>query len=347
MSGSDSTSEKTEQPTPRRLREARRRGQVGMSRELSASLSMVAVIAILSAFAGWAAVRIAQFYLAVERILSAVSKESAIALLFEALSLLVVLSSGPLLLAAAVSLGVSWLQIGSIFAAEAITPKLERINPAAGLKRLLSLRTFVQFAMTLAKLLVISCAFVLVAWKVLPDAIEVIYAGTGAALALMRRTLWLTTLWCGGLFVALGLVDLLYQRHQWMRDLKMARHEVRREHREDEGDPMLRSLRRSMAAEPLPSELLGYVSQASIVLAEPGGRAVALIDRPDLWPTPLVVMRGSEEVARQMLERARHSFVPVHVDPVLVEAVYPKAIPSVPLPQDIAETVRPHLSRRA
>lgn len=344
MSGSDSTSEKTEDPTPKRLRDARRRGQVGKSAELASAAALIAVFGILSVFASWASVRLADLWLAVERSVTRPTVDAALGLLFESLTLVVKLSAGPLALGAVVALLTTWLQIGPIMAVEAITPKLERIDPVAGFKRLFSMRTVSQFALTLLKLGVIASACALIAWKVLPDAIQVIHAGVGAALAIARRTLMLTTLWCGGLFLALGFADLLLQRHHWMKELRMARHEVKREFRENEGDPLIKHTRRNMANEPTPSELMGYLEHATIVIAEPGGRAVALMDRPAEWPTPLVVIRAADEVAREVLERARRHRLPVLFDPVMVEGVYPQSVPNTLLPEEAAVLVRPVLN---
>lgn len=347
MSGSDSSGEKSEKPTPRRLREARRRGQVARSAELASAASLLCVLAILVAFSAWASVRIAEVFVAIERSLPHLTHETAIALLLESMTLVVQLSVPPLAVGALVALVATALQVGPLVAFEAIAPKLERLDPVAGAKRMVSVRSMVQFGLMALKLAVVGVTFALIARVVVPDAIEVIHAGVGGALAVAKRTLALATLWCGGLFLLLGLVDLIHQRHQWLKELRMTLQEVRREHREDEGNPTMRALRRSMAQEPLPSELMQYVKAASCVIAEPGGRAVALLDRADLAPTPVVVLRGDADVAREILERARHARVRIVTDPVLLDGLYGRAVPGSALGQEVADRVRSRLGGSA
>jgi flagellar biosynthesis protein FlhB len=343
MSSAETAGEKTEEPTPRRLRDARKRGQVAKSAELASAMSMLCVLAILAAFSSWASGRIGVVFLAVERSIPYLTKQTALALLVESMTLVVQLSAVPLALGAVVALVATALQTGPIFAFESIAPKFERLNPVAGIKRVFSLRTLVQFALMCAKVGIIGVTSVLIAWIVMPDAIEVIHAGVGAALAIVKRALMLATLWCGGLFVALGFADLLYQRYEWLKELRMSRYEVQREYREDEGDPLIRRMRKSMANEPLPSELMQYVKSASLVIAEPGGRAIALLERPDIGPAPFVILRGDGGVAREIVERSLQAGVRIVIDPVLLDRVYGSAIPGGQLNRDASDVVRPHL----
>lgn len=347
MAAQDSTEEKTEKPTAHRLRQARKRGQVAKSTELAAAVALLAGFGMVILLAAWAPIKLAGLFLAVERSIPHLTAAATLGMLLESMALVALLSALPLLLVAGVGIVATWLQTGPVFSIEPVKPKLENLNPVAGLKRLFSMRTLVHFVMMLLKTAVICVAMFFILRLVLPDAIKVIYAGVGGALALMQRTLMLTVMWCGGLFVLLGLADLVYQRHQWLKDQKMSRQEVRREHREQEGDPLIKNMRNHMAREPLPSEQMQYVRQASLVIAEPGGRAVALMYRARLARWPLVIVRGADEVAREILERAARAKVPVRYDPVLLERLFVHAMPGAALSEELGALVMPHLPPRA
>ncbi|MFN9806524.1 MAG: flagellar biosynthesis protein FlhB [Betaproteobacteria bacterium] len=342
----DSSQEKTEKPTPHRLREARKKGQVPKSVELSAAIALLAGFGVVLMLAAWMPRKIADIYLAVERSIPHASASTVIGLLMESASLVAILSALPLVVVAVVGTLATAIQTGPVFSFEVVKPKLERLNPAEGLKKIFSMRTLVQFALMLFKALVIAGALLLILRLVVPDAIEVIYAGIGGALAIARRTVMLMVRWCGGLFLLLALLDLVYQRHQWLKDQKMSPQEVKREHREQEGDPMIKSLRRNLAQEPTPAELMQYVERASIVIAEPGGRAVALLYRASVARWPLVVVRGADEVAREILERGRNARVRLLFDPVLLERLYGSAIPGSPLNEALGAEVLAVLGRR-
>lgn len=339
MSTQDSTEEKTERPTAHRLRQARKQGQVAKSNELAAAVALLVGFAVILMLAVWVPGKVAELYLAVERSIPHLNRALVVGLLLESMTLVLALSALPLVVVAVVGTLATALQTGPVFSLETVKPKLERLNPVEGLKNLASMRTLVHFVMMVLKTAVIGIALLLILRLVVPDAIEVMYAEVGGALALARRTLMLMVLWCGGLFVLLGLGDLMYQRYQWLKDQKMSRQEVKREHREQEGDPMIKGLRLSLAREPTPGELMQYVAQASLVVAEPGGRAIALMHRPKAARWPLVVVRGSDEVAREILERATRAKVAVRFDPVLVERLYRHAMPGSPIGEALGAEV--------
>jgi flagellar biosynthesis protein FlhB len=342
----DSSGEKTEKPTPHRLREARKKGQVAKSMELAAAVALLAGFGVVLILATWLPAKVAAVYLAVERGIPHLSTAFVTGLLIESLALVALVSAVPLVVVAAVETLVTAIQTGPVFSFEPVKPKLERLNPAEGLKKLFSMRTLVQFALMLLKALIIGAALLLILRLVVPDAIEVIFAGVGGALAIARRTVMLMVFWCGGLFLLLGLLDLVYQRHQWLKDQKMTHQEVKREHREQEGDPMIKNLRRSLAAEPTPVELMQYVERASIVVAEPGGRAIALLYRPSVARWPLVIVRGSGDVAREILERAARARVRQRFDPVLLDRLYLSAVPGSPLNDSLGGEVVAVLRQR-
>ena len=339
----DSSEAKTESPTPRRLRDARKRGQVAKSSDLSGALSLLATLLCVVATAPWAARQVAQFSLAVDRSFEALNLATVQAMAMQAGLLVIQLSLIPLAVAAVVFLLSQWLQTGMVFSLELVKPSLERINPVQGFRQLVSAKSLVRFVLMLAKGSIIGVAALLVCFHLLGDAIRVIYADAGAALAVANQGLMNLLLWCGGLFVLLGLLDLACPRWQFLRDLSMAASEVKREAKDDQGDGKLKSERRRFAQEADPKEQLAFIPRASLVVVDSHGRAVVLIYRPKIHPVPLCLVRGAAAFGSEILARAQQHDIPVASDTALLAALYPAAQTGMPVPAHLSDEVLAHL----
>jgi type III secretion protein U len=321
---SDSSGEKTEQPTPKRLQDALKKGEVAKSNELAASLSFLACIASVMALLNYSTRKVADLHLATERAFEMLNNSTLAALCLESLYLLGLLSLLPALVAAVVYTGALWMQVGTVFSLDPVKPKLENLNPAKGLKKLFSLKSLVNFVLMLLKLAVVCLAVALVARQILPDAIRVIHADVGGALAVARTALLHLLLWCGAAFVALGAADFGYQKWQFIKDKRMSMQEVKREHKESEGDPHLKAERKRMAGESGPQEQMQYMHLASLIVRDINGRLVVFIYRPKQFKQPLFLLRSAGGAAsEEVLAAAKKFQVKVVMDDELTQHLFP------------------------
>jgi len=343
----DSSEEKTEQPTARRLRDARKRGQVAKSDELAHAMSLLACLLTVLSMAPWFSRQAAELQLSVLRAFEQPQIPVMKGLLYEVLTLLALASAGPLAVAMIVATAMLWLQTGSVFSVEPIKPKIENLNPAQGLKKIWSARSVVRLVQTLIKLGIVSFAVLVVFRQVMPDAVQLVYGDLAAALQLVQRTLMLMLLWCGGLFVIVALADYGFQRWQFLRDQRMSHSEIKREFREVEGHELINGERRRLAQEPTIKELLGYLQGASVIVSDNQGRVVLLLLRmqsKQLQPTYL--LRASGAAAREVhLEAMRRGARHVESNS-LVQRLYPQTQPGNKLPKELAEEVRELTKKR-
>jgi flagellar biosynthesis protein FlhB len=343
----DSSEEKTEQPSAKKLREARKKGQVPKSTDLSGALSILAGLLTLIALVPWIGSRLAILFLAVERTIVSVELNAALGVMVEGLKLIGLVSLVPTAVTAVVFTVSLWLQTGAVFSLDPSMPKLQNLNPVSGLKKLFSAKTLVQFVQMVLKTAIIGAAVVLVLLQILPDAIRVIHADVGAALEVVKTALMHVFIWCGSFFVLLGVVDLLFQRWQFMRDQRMSKTEVKRELKEDEGDQHIKAERKRGSQEPGFDEQLKYMRVASIVYMHSDGRLVVLAYRPRVHEMPLYVLRAKGEAAAQTLKAAQQHKVPTRIDDAVVEGLYPITQTGVPIPRRWANTVKVALRRAA
>lgn len=341
----DSSEEKTEQPSAKKLRDARKKGQVAKSTDLSGALSLLAGLLTLIAMVPWIGSRMAGLFLAVERTVLIQEVYAVQNVILEGMQLLVLISAAPALVTAVVFTASLWLQTGAVFSFEPSMPKMQNINPASGLKKLFSVKSLVQFVQMLLKTSIISAAVVLVLMQVVPDAIRVIHADVGAALVVTKSALMHVFIWCGSLFVILGVVDFAFQKWQFLRDQRMSKSEVKRELKEDEGDPHLVAERKSLGREAGFEDQLRYMRVASIVLIHSDGRLVALAYRPKVHPMPLYVLRAKGELANQVLAAAQQHKVPRVQDNEIVEGLYPTTTTGQPISQRWVADVKTALRR--
>jgi flagellar biosynthesis protein FlhB len=336
--------EKTEEPTPRRLRKAREEGDAGVSAYAAQSLGFLVAVAVAPAAVRALAQHAAQALrdsVARAGELRGASSFDEQALAVDVLSLVL-----PVLLAAGLVGGIAQLvQSGGVLAGRRLAPNLARLDPVAGLGRLLSGPRMFAVARALV-------AAVVVGWLAV--------RGLGDHLLdlarLGGRLEWAPTVvaevaggvaWRAALVgVGLGVIDLLVVRTAWMRRLRMSKDEVRREHKDSEGDPMLKQARERAYHDMLAQATIAAVRTATVVVVNPTHLACALRYRqgeegdegegPD--DAPVVVASGAGELAQQILQAAQQWGIPVVRDVPLARALVELQVGDV-IPEALYEAV--------
>ena len=326
--------DRTEEPTPRRLRQARERGQVPRSRTFSGSLVLAGGSAGAALGLGGATEELRAWTVA---LLTAGGASAAA--LHQALGLLVH-ACGPALGGAALAAVVAGLATaGWAPSGKALVPRLERIDPRAGLKRVFTWRTAAELARSVAIAALLAGVPVAGAWSLLPSALRLpSIEAPAAGLAILRPEA--LRIWTRALLLAaaVGVVDLLLARRRHRRSLRMSRDEVRREHREQEGDPRHRAHRRAAHRQLLLAGRARGVKAASVVVVNPVHVAVALRGAPEECDAPYLVARGREAEARAIRAEALVLDIPVVRDVALARGL---------VQYDVGEEVPEELYRAA
>jgi len=320
MSGNEDTHSKTEQATPFKLEQARRKGMVPRSMELGAAATAAATLVYLWAYgadlASGLAVRL-HHAIAVSGTLG--HEGASVAGWMGAFARDLVALIGPwLLVIAAVAVLAAFLQSGPVFAPAALKPDFSRINPAAGLKRLFSAQTLVEAAKSSVKLAVFTGITVYVLAGVAPASGD----ARGVALAFVQvGAAWLLAfVVCAALFAA---VDVQLVRRRFAKRMRMSRRDLRDEQRHREGEPRIKQRRRQIARELLErARGLREVKKADIVVTNPTHYAVALRYDAGTMTAPLVVARGAGDFALRMRRVAFVYGVPCFEAPPLARELY-------------------------
>ncbi|MFG0282896.1 MAG: flagellar biosynthesis protein FlhB, partial [Phycisphaerales bacterium JB039] len=306
--------EKTEQPTARRRQEARLEGQVARSQDLSAAVTLAAGLATLLVLGAMIARTMAGVMAAVLEgrapgtpwgvdSIAALSAWAAERIVWMLLPAMVIL--------AAVGYLAQVAQVGFTISARPLTPKLSRLNPIAGAKRIFGVRGLVKTALNVVKLGVVTLVSALVVQRRMPDIITLPLLDLRGASRLAGVIILELVLWLLALMLVIGLIDFLYQRWQHTRDLRMTREEVKEERKGLEGDPQMKARRLRMAQKIALQQIRQAVPSADVVVTNPTHFAVAIKYDARRMRAPKVVAKGADALAGRMREIAALSSVPI------------------------------------
>lgn len=333
----DEGEERQEPATEKRRQEARRQGDVFQSREMSAAVLLLAAMGVFAAAGPWTARAINDLFqvsygqwLAGDWGLGDLGGWSAI------VTKALLVAVGPMMLVLGLlALGLGLVQTGFLWTAVPLTPKFERINPAAGAKRIFSRRALFELLKSLLRVLVVGGVAYSGARRAMERTFHAAGGQLGSQVSLIGREV-MTVLWYGAAaLVGLALLDVAYQRWQHERRLKMTRQEVKRELREAEGDPQLRSRLRARQRELSRNRILQEVARADVVITNPTHVAVALVYDPAAMAAPQVVAKGRDHMALLMKAHARQHGVVWVQEPLLARQLYKDVEVGEPVPETL------------
>jgi flagellar biosynthetic protein FlhB len=319
---------KTETATPRKREEARKRGQVPRSTELTGALGLLGMLGVLNMSAGFMAREIGKvatfawgglgsFQLGLDDLPSHVLNFGGELLLI----------MGPILLGA-FTLGVmaNVVQFGFVFAPEAMELRWDNISPSKGFERIYSRRSAVELVKGFVKILLIGFT----AWTTvsghlggLLDLMNSDLAQYFAAIGSLTSTLMLRV---GLVMLVMALVDYLYQRWEYEESLKMSKQEIKDEHRQMEGDPLVKGRIRRLQQEAARRRMFAELPKADVVITNPTHLAVALRYDGEGMDAPVVLAKGARLMAARIKAIAAEHGIPVMENKPLARALY-KSVP--------------------
>jgi type III secretion protein U len=331
--------EKTEQPTHKKLQDARKKGQVAKSKDFTQTALILAlfgyVISAGSSIAhGFAELLVLPmnflgqpFDLALESLVSVVLHKGTMALL-------------PFLgIVLAIGIGVEMLQVGVLFSFEALKPSGKKLNVAANAKNMVSKKSLVEFLKNILKVGVLSAILYVVVHREMEHLLELPkagVAGVGIAITALLKVLIVNV---AMVYIVIALADFIYQRFAYKKELMMSKDEVKREYKESEGDPHIKGARKHLHQEMMMSGMVEKTRKASVVVTNPTHFAVALYYDDEKTPLPMVLAKGADLVAHRMIAIAKEEGIPVMQNIPLARALYAQAQLEQYVPSDLLEPV--------
>ncbi len=332
-------SDKTEQPTPKCLREAREKGDVCKSQEISAALVVLVLALYLivmsdTVFTEITALITASFdaiHLPYERALERVSY-------FAAESFFLIVFPIVFLVMGAALIG-NLAQTGFLFSMKAGLPKLENLNPAKWFKKVFSVKNAVEFLKNIIKVCVLAYAVAYVLEKYLRVFFKLQDStvwGLWTVLGEAAKDLLIIS--CSVFCVIAGL-DFLFQKWQYAKQHMMSKDEVKREYKEMEGDPHIKSKRKQLHQELIAQNSINNVRKAKVLVTNPTHYAVALDYEKGRTPLPVVLAKGDGQLAKRMIKVAQEEGIPIMRNVPLARQLFETGTENAYIPADLIKSV--------
>jgi len=333
--------EKTEKATPRKRREARRKGQVARSQEIASAFILLFVFVGFALFGASFLERLMRLvtvpitdYMLVElsvpqlRILALQLMRETTLLLFPVF-----------LIAVVVGIVANLAQFGLLFTGYPLQPRLSKLNPIKGIKHIFSLRGVVNFVKSVLKLAVIAAIVAIVIWNDKERIVNLARVPVGDIFAYAAKTTWRLGILVAVALILLAILDYFYNRYEHEKSLRMSKQEVKDEHKKVEGDPLIKSRIREKQRTLALQRMMQNLPKADVVITNPTHFAVALQYDQKEMEAPKVIAKGQGFVALKIREKAEELGIVIMENPPLARALFEKVEIGQMIPPELFQAV--------
>ncbi|MED4532500.1 flagellar biosynthesis protein FlhB [Metabacillus fastidiosus] len=316
--------EKTEKATPRKRQESRKKGQVAKSQDVNTAVSLLTVFLSFLFIGTFMRERIMdlltgiiQDFMLLDLTVNSVQK------LFTTLAYETVFILAPVMAVALVA-GIigNYLQVGFLFAPEAIQMKLEKLNPIQGFKRIFSVRALVEFLKSMLKISFIGLVAFAVLWFDMDKILRLSHLTVEQSFAYIGSLVLKMGLFAAAALLFLSLLDYLYQKYDFEKNIRMSKQDIKDEYKKTEGDPLIKSKIKQKQREVAMRRMMQDVPTADVVITNPTHFAIALKYDDDKMDAPIVVAKGVDFVAQKIREVAKANDVIMVENRPLARALY-------------------------
>lgn len=339
--------EKTEEPTAKKLEDARKEGQVAKSREIANGLGIMALFLVLKlwvgnmgkSFLGLFDYIYGQIPDAVQLIASP-APEATMSRFFSHAVLLIIQIVLPVFLVGFVVAFVSdYMQVKWKPTAKPLQPKFSKLNPVSGFKKIFSANALIELVKSIAKILIIFY----VSYSFLKGKAEQLFLLYDLALMpaviLIGDTVVNLGIRIAAVYMILAMADFAYQKFKFHKDMKMTKQEVKEEYKNQEGNPEIKGKIRQKMREASQRRMMQALPEADVVITNPTHYAVAVKYDPDVSPAPIVIAKGEDYLAQKIKEVAREHSIEIVENKPLARMLYANVDIGAEIPPELYQAV--------
>ncbi len=333
--------ERTERATPRKREEARKKGQVARSRELVSVAVLAACLICFHFQASGAVERLMNLMRSTFRrsVTVTLSTDSVPAIFAQTVLEMIILLAPLFLSIVLAGLAANALQVGFRITAEGVTPKLSKLSPFEGFKRLFALPSLMELVKSVIKLAIVGFVAYLAVKAEIPRLLPLMDQGAPAIAGFLGQVSFRILGAACVILAALAVLDYAYQRWEHERKLRMSRQEIKEETKETEGDPLIKSRIRRIQHEMARRRMMAAVPKADVVITNPTHLAVALRYDPERMAAPTVVAKGEGFLAATIRKVAERHGVPVIENKPVAQVLYKMVDVSGAIPENLYRAV--------
>jgi len=332
--GEQDSGEKTEEPTPHKLREARKKGQIAKSADLTAAIMFIVSFYLLKAFALPMWTHLDQLLRTTFSYISTPMTYATFGfLMMQGLTTFFYAMLPIFLFMFGLAALVEAIQTGFLISMESLSPKLDKLNPINGLKELFSMKQLVELIKSTIKLLIV----IWIVYGIVKDNLSFIVISQQTSLlkitAFTAELVMSAVTQVGIFYMMIAVFDFFYQRYEYNKSMKMSKKEIKDEYKQLEGDPMIKQRQREASRQMAGGRQMGSVPQADVVVTNPIHIAIAIQYQPNQMKAPIVLAKGKRLIAAQIRDLANEHRIPIVENAPLAQALYPLIEPDTPIPE--------------
>lgn len=333
--------EKTEKATPKKKKEARNKGQVAKSAELSPALIILSIFLLFTIFGSLVADGLKEAFVLTLSEFSAweITVDNVYVVFIQLLWLCAKFLLPIFGVVVIVGLIANYLQVGFLLTGEPLKMKLERLDPIKGFKRIISMRALVELVKSLLKITIVSTIVFLVLW-----------GEKDKLLLLSKYTISDMLSFVGGLTLKLGIYvaillallaffDYLYQRYEHNKNLRMSKQDIKDEYKTTEGDPLIKSKVRERQKQMAMRRMMQEVPTADVVITNPTHYSIAIKYEAGKMSAPIVIAKGQDYIALKIREVATANRITLIENKPLARALYQRVEIGESIPEDLFKAV--------
>lgn len=316
--------EKTEKATPKKREDTRKKGQVAKSQDINTAILLFFMFITFIAVGPFWQERFTSLYTHVftEYVTWNLTPDQ-IHLIFLDIIFYIAVTIAPVMGVAIIAgLASNLMQIGFLFTSEPLQMKLEKLNPISGAKRIFSVRAIVELIKSLLKITIVGAVTFSVLWESKDDIMMQAQSDLGSALSFFGSTTTRMGLSAAIALLVLGVLDYAYQRFDYEKNIRMSKNDIKDEHKNIEGNPLIKSKIRENQRQMAMRRMMSEIPDADVVITNPTHYAVAIKYDESKADAPYVVAKGADYVALKIREIAQKSQVMIVENRPLARALY-------------------------
>ncbi|MDR2547147.1 MAG: flagellar biosynthesis protein FlhB [Lachnospiraceae bacterium] len=339
--------EKTEQPTTKKLEDARKEGQVAQSKEIGNAFGLLALFMILRFYTGIIGSNLESFFASIYSqipeyvtMYDGVAPALTIRWAFISMLLRIIIIVGPIMAIAFLVAFLSGIfQVKWQVTAKPLQPKLSKLNPLKGFKKIISMNSLVELVKSLAKILVIGY----IAYSYLSDRLVELFLiydlAVTQVIAMLGDMIFGVGIRIVAVYMVIAFADLAYQRRKHKKDLMMTKQEVKDEFKNQEGDPMVRGQQRRRMLQASQRRMMQQLPEADVVITNPTHYSVAIKYDSEQFEAPIVLAKGADFLALKIRELAREHDIEIVENKPLARMLYTNVEVGEMVPPELYQAV--------
>ncbi|MED3781253.1 flagellar biosynthesis protein FlhB [Heyndrickxia sporothermodurans] len=333
--------EKTEKATPKKRQDAKKKGQTAKSQDINTAVGLLAVFLFLLFGSSFIGNHIFNFFRSSFQhlLLVDLTENNFHVLVVEVLKEIAIVL-GPILLVAFIAAIVSnFAQIGLLFSPESIAPKLEKLDPIKGFKRIFSIRAIVELLKSILKILFVGVVTFIVLWTRIDEVLGLSYKSVGDAVKVIINLALQMGIAASIALLFLAVFDFLYQKFDFEKNIRMSKQDIKDEYKNSEGDPLIKSKIKQRQREMAMRRMMQEVPKADVIITNPTHFAICLKYDENKQDAPYVIAKGVDFVAEKIKKIAKEHEIIIVENRPLARALYDQTEIGDAIPEEFFKVV--------